>query len=147
MKVILVKDHPRLGLGGAVLEVADGYARNYLLPQGWAHPATAQHIRQFQQQQEKQKQLEAKRLEVSRRLAEKLKGVSITIAAAAGEEDRLYGSVTAADVAEALKREGFEIDKKQVKLEEPIKRLGIYTLEVQLGPEARVDVKVWIVKE
>jgi large subunit ribosomal protein L9 len=147
MKVILVKDHPRLGLGGAVLEVADGYARNYLLPQGWAHPATAQHIRHFQQQQEKQKQLEAKRLEVSRRLAEKLKGVSITIAAAAGEEDRLYGSVTAADVAEALKREGFEIDKKQVKLEEPIKRLGIYTLEVQLGPEARVDVKVWIVKE
>ncbi len=147
MKVIMIKDHPRLGLEGTVVEVADGHARNYLLPRGWAQPATAEHLRRFEENRVRKERLEARKLETARRTADKLGELSLTITAAAGDEDRLYGSVTAADVAEALRSEGFEIEKSQVKLEEPIKRLGIYTIRVEPAPDTGAEVKVWIVKE
>jgi large subunit ribosomal protein L9 len=147
MKVIMTKDHPRLGPEGTVVEVAPGYARNYLLPQRMALPATDHHIRMFQLSQEKAKRVEEQQLRSAQALADRLAGASCTITVAAGEEDRLFGSVTAADITEALTKEGFAVDRKQVQLEEPIKKLGIYSVSVSLAPEVSAQVKVWVVKE
>lgn len=147
MKVILTKDHPTLGDEGEILEVANGYGRNFLLPRGLAYPATQHHIALFERAREKKKRLEEQSLVKARELATRMNEASCTITVAAGEGDTLYGSVNAAMIAEALTREGFEIDKHQVELEEPIKKLGIYTIPVSPGPEITARVKVWVVKE
>lgn len=147
MKVILTKDHPTLGEEGTILEVADGYGRNFLLPRGLAYPATDHHIELFEQSKKKKTRLEEHRLVKARELATRMNEASCTITVAAGEGDTLYGSVTAAMIAEALNREGFEIAKNQVELEEPIKKLGIYTVAVCPGPGITAQVKVWVVKD
>ncbi len=147
MKVILTKDHPTLGEEGTILEVADGYGRNYLLPRDLAYPATEHHIALFEQALKKKQRLEEQKLVKARELATRMNEASCTITVAAGEGDTLYGSVTAAMIAEALIREGFEIDKHQVELEEPIKKLGIYTVPVSPCPEITAQVKVWVVKD
>lgn len=147
MKVILSKDHPELGGEGAVVEVAPGYARNFLLPQKLALPATEHHVRLFQSAQEKKRRQEERKAREAEELARKLSGVSCTIAVAAGDGDQLFGSVTAADIAEAIARENFMIDKRQIRLEAPIKKLGIYTVTVEVAPEVTAQVKVWVVKE
>ena len=132
MKVILTKDHPTLGEEGTILEVAPGYGRNFLLPRGLAYPATEHHIALLEQ---------------AREMATRMNEASCTITVAAGEGDTLYGSVTAAMIAEALVREGFAVEKDQVELEAPIKKLGIYTIPVSPGPEITAQIKVWVVKE
>ncbi len=147
MKVILTKDHPTLGEEGTILEVADGYGRNFLLPRKLAYPATEHHIALFEQTLKKKKRLEEQRLVKARELATRMNEASCTLTVAAGEGDTLYGSVTAAMIAEALTGEGFPIDKNQVELEAPIKKLGIYTVAVRPGPEITAQVKVWVVKE
>ena len=147
MKVILVKDHEKLGEEGSIVEVASGYARNYLLPRKLAYPATEHHIAQLQQARDKKQRQEEKKILKAQALAEKLGQASCTIAVAAGEGDTLYGSVTASTIAEALSREGFEVDKHQIRLEAPIKKLGIYTVTVSSAPEIFAQVKIWVVKE
>jgi large subunit ribosomal protein L9 len=145
MEVILLKDVARLGQAGEIRKVAPGYARNHLIPQGLAVMATKRAIKELEQKQQaeerRQKQVEAD----AQRLAQELDGITLTINAKTGEKDRLYGSVTSGDIAEALEREtGISVDRRKIELEEPIRQLGIYTVPVRLlsdvSPQIRVDV-------
>lgn len=147
MKIILMEDHPRLGKTGSVVEVAAGYARNYMLPRGKALPDTEHNRRLMEGVKRKHLAEEARRHEAALELAAKLSGISLTITMAAGEEDKLFGSVTSGDIAGALAAEGYEFDRKQVILEEAIKKLGIFTVPVKLSPEVTAEVKLWVVKE
>lgn len=147
MKVILTKDHPKLGGEGTIVEVAPGHARNYLLPRKLALLSTKHNIQVSEIARAKQEKATRRLAEAQAKLGKKLAELSCTITVAAGDEDQLFGSVTAAEVAEAIAREGIQIDKKKIRMEEPIKKLGIYSIEVRVAPEVVVPVKVWVVKE
>lgn len=147
MKVILLRDYKGLGEKDQVVDVKDGYARNFLIPQGIAKEATPQVLRELEQKrlaEERRRQRQRQRLE---ELKKKLAKVSITINVKTGEEGKLYGAVTTIDIAKALKEEGFEIDRHAIILEEPIKELGVYQVPIRLAPDLEAKVKVWVVKE
>ena len=147
MKIILSQDIDALGKTGEVVSVKGGYARNYLIPRGMAVVATDRNMRVLEQEiQTRQRQLDKDR-RVAEVLAEELSKVSLTAAVAVGEEDRIFGSVTSQDVAGLLKEKGHDIDKKKILLTEPIKALGIYTVDIKLHPEVTANVRVWVVKE
>ncbi len=145
MKVILVQDVDQVGKAGTVADVADGFARNYLLPRGFAVSATTNSIAQF----EHRKKVVQDKLIRDRKDAEglkgKLEGIACKIAREAGEEDKLFGSVTARDIADAIAEEGITIDHKSVKLDAPLKNLGVFTVPVKLGTDVTANVKVWVV--
>jgi large subunit ribosomal protein L9 len=147
MEVILNQDVDKLGKAGAIVRVKDGFARNFLIPNGLALPLTPTNLKRLEQEkQRKILQLEKDKKE-SLGLKERLDNFSLTIPALTQEEDRLYGSVATQDIAQALKEEGFEIDKNSIILEQPIKSLGIYEVPIKLHPEVNVTIKVWIVKK
>jgi large subunit ribosomal protein L9 len=147
MEVILKQDVEKIGKAGTVVKVKDGFARNFLLPNNLALPLTQQNIKKLEsEKQRKVSQLDKIKKEAED-LKERLSGISITIPALAQEEDRLYGSVTAQDIANALKDEGFNIDKNIIMLDEPVKSLGIYEIPVRLHAEVSTKIKVWIVKK
>jgi large subunit ribosomal protein L9 len=147
MKVILREDVERLGQRGDIVTVKPGYARNFLIPRKLALMATRGNLKTFE---EEKKQLDV-RENKTRRLADqqagKLKSVSITATVSVGEEDRVFGSVTAQTIAGLLKEKGYDIDKKKILLEEPIKALGVYTVPIKLHHDVQAKVKVWVVKE
>ena len=147
MDVILLNTVPSLGERGETVKVKPGYARNYLFPRKLALPVSESNRRVFKEEEK----VLAKRDELEKynaqHAAAKLTDVSCTIPVQVGEEDRLYGSVTANDIAKVLKDQGFDIDKKQVVLEEPIKQLGVYTIDVKLHRDISAPIKVWVVKE
>ena len=147
MDVILLNTVPSLGERGETVKVKSGYARNFLFPRKLALPASESNRRVFKEEEK----VLAKRDELDKNNAQntatKLTDVSCTIPVQVGEEDRLYGSVTANDIAKVLKDQGFGIDKKQVMLEEPIKQLGVYTIDVKLHSDISAPIKVWVVKE
>jgi large subunit ribosomal protein L9 len=148
MEVILVQDVDRLGQVGDVCKVAPGYARNYLIPNGLAVLATKGQLKELEQRQRaearREKQLEGE----ARELADKLDGVTLTISAKTGEKDRLYGSVTSGDIAQALEEEtGMAIDRRKIELEEPIRQLGIYTVPIRLLSEVVPTIRVDVVGE
>ncbi|OGL38213.1 MAG: 50S ribosomal protein L9 [Candidatus Schekmanbacteria bacterium GWA2_38_11] len=147
MEVLLKKEVKNLGKQGDIVKVKDGFGRNYLFPKGLAAPATAKNLKVLEQE----KLTESKRLEKVKKsaeeVAERLKKISCTIVRHAGEEDKLFGSVTSMDIGDSLRNEGFEIDKKDVLLDEPIKKLGVYQIPVKVHPEITVEVKVWVVKD
>lgn len=147
MKVILTKDIAALGTLGAVVEVAKGYARNYLIPQGLALEATQGALAQVEQMKAKHALVRAKEQEAARAKVAVLEGVRVTIAQRVGEGERLYGSVTAAMIAEALEAQGHDIDRKQLVLDEPIKQLGAYEIAVRLAPEVTATISVEVVAE
>ena len=147
MELILREDVQGLGVRGDVIDVASGYARNYLLPRGLAVLATEAQKRVLEKETKLREIRDEKSKSNLSAVAEKMSDLSTTIVVQAGEEDKLYGSVTAHDIAEAIKNQGFEVDQKQVLLDEPIKKLGIYTVPVKLHREIEVAVKVWVVKE
>ncbi len=147
MDVILRQDVENLGRSGELVSVKDGYARNFLLPRGLAYPATEGNKRRIEAEARQRDKKAGAQLDSARELAGKLEAVSLTFAMKAGEGDRLFGSVTAADVADRLHAEGFEIDKKAVELHEPIKALGVYKVAVRLHTEVKPEVRVWVVKE
>jgi large subunit ribosomal protein L9 len=144
MKVILLKDVPALGQVGMVKEVKDGYARNYLLPRGLAAEATESSLRTLEGQQRAQAQRTQRDRTEAEKLAAGLEAAVIEISGRGGEGGRLFGSITAQDVAEALTRAGFGVTKKQVELNEPIRTAGFYKVPVRigLGIIAQVDVNV-----
>lgn len=147
MKVILKETIPSLGELGKVVDVARGYARNYLIPTGKALEATPGNLAQFEQQRGRLvRQMDKERQDAQTR-ADRLQGTVVTIAQRVGEQERLYGSVTAAMIAEALETLGFEVDKKQLELPEPIKQLGSYEIMVRLGPEVKAAIQVDVVPE
>jgi large subunit ribosomal protein L9 len=147
LKVILTKDITALGPLGAVADVARGYARNYLIPQGLAMEATKGNLAQVEKLKSKHAQVKAKEQEAARAKIATLEGVGVTIAQRVGEEERLYGSVTRAMIAEALAAKGYDIDRKQLELEEPIKKLGVYEVTVRLAPEVKGAITVEVVAE
>lgn len=146
MKVILVKDIDKLGKSGQTVKVSDGYARNYLLPQKFALEANTANERLFLELKKKAEQKEVKVKKEAEELAEKIRGLSCTIVRQAGEEEKLYGSVTNMDVASALQQEGLHIDKKRILLDEPIKSLGVFYVPIKLHLEVTTELKVWVVK-
>ncbi len=147
MKIILRQDHERLGKFGDIVEVKDGYARNYLIPKNIAYPAKPNFIKIIEEEKKHKqfKLLKAKRQ--AEELAKKLENVSITISVSVGEEDKMFGSVTSQDIGKALEEQGIEIDRRKIVLEEPIKELGIYSVPIKLHPEVEAKIKVWVVKE
>jgi len=147
MQVILLDSVPNLGDRGALVNVKAGFARNYLFPKQLALPATQANERVFDEKQRVLVKRDELARDAARRLAGSFADVSCTIPVQVGEEDRLYGSVTAADIAKSLVDLGHGIDRKQIVLEEPIKQLGVYTVDVKLHREVAVPIKVWVVKE
>lgn len=147
MKVILKTDVERLGKVGDVVTVAPGYARNFLMPRKLASEATASNLAGIEVEKKRFAKAQARAAEGARELAAKLGGLSLTIRQAAGESDRLFGTVTTMDIAAALEKEGVTLDRRQIAIEEPIKTLGIYTVQVKLHPEVTAPLKVWVVKE
>ena len=144
MRIILLKDVPTLGRSGEVREVKDGYAQHYLLPRGLAAPATATNLQQLKETHKTAQQREARILQQTADLKARLEALVVEVHAKAGEGGRLFGSVTAQDIAEAITRKGIEISKKQVDLTEPIKAAGFYKIPVHLHPKwsAMVEVNV-----
>ena len=147
MRIVLREDVEKLGTRGDVVTVADGYARNYLLPQKMAFLATGENLKRVEKEKKVFKLRLIQERDDAQLLAEKMASISCTIVKKAGEEETLYGSVTSADIASALEKEGILMDKRKVLLAEPIKALGIYTVPVKLHPEVDAAVKVWVVRE
>ena len=147
MKVILLKDIEALGSAGEVVEVKNGYGRNFLIPRSEALVATAANMAQFESRRKQQETLSERDRRAAEALAKKLEAESITAQVKVGEEDRLFGSVTAQNIAELLAEKGFEIDRRAIHLEDPIRELGVYNVEVRLHPEVTTAVKLWVVKE
>ncbi|MDO9026401.1 MAG: 50S ribosomal protein L9 [bacterium] len=147
MKVILTQDIPSLGTKTQVVEVKPGYARNYLLPQGKAMLAGAGNLKQLE------RKIQAEALTLSKKKAEAeaqakiLNEVSCTAAVQAGEDDKLFGSVTAADISELLAAQGVKLDKRKLILEQPIKVLGVYNIPIKLHPEVEANIKLWVVRQ
>lgn len=147
MEVILNKDVEGIGKAGQVIKVKDGFARNFLIPNGLAIPVNSVNLKKL----EEEKQKKALGLEKTRKEAEalagKLSGMSLTIPVLTQEEDKLYGSIGAVDILSALKEEGVDLDKDKLTMEEPIKALGIYEIPVKLHSEITAKIKVWVVKK
>ncbi|GAB6065206.1 50S ribosomal protein L9 [Aquifex pyrophilus] len=142
MKVILTKDVEGLGFFGDIVNVKDGYAMNYLIPRGLALPATegnVKHIKTILAQKERKLLREKKKAE---ELAKKLDGMVVEIRKAAGEGGKLFGSVTANDIVEALKEKGIEIERKHVVFYHPIKEVGVFPVKIRLHKDVAVDIKV-----
>ncbi len=145
MKVILHEDVPDLGRIGDLVAVKPGYARNYLIPQGLAVKASIKSMRQLEHQKRMVERHKQKVYLNANQLAEKLNKVSCTIPVLVGEQDKLFGSVTARDIEQALENEGVKISRRQIELDEPIKSVGVYTVEVRLHEDVRGKLKVWVV--
>ena len=147
MRILLQEDVEKLGHRGQVVEVADGYARNYLLPRKLAVPATAGNLKQLEQIRVSLAKREATEQESAKKLAELLGQVSVTLERKAGENDQLFGSVTSADIAEALAAQGHQVDKRKIQLDDPIKLIGEYQVTVKLHHEIVAMVKVVVNRE
>jgi large subunit ribosomal protein L9 len=147
MKVILLEDVERLGKRGAILSVKDGYGRNFLIPRKLAVPATDANMKLAEAQTKKVEVQEAKEEKSAGELKAELENVHITIPMKAGEGDVLFGSVTSANIADALEQKGYTIDKRRIELDEPIKRLGDHQVSVKLHRNVSAEVKVSVVKE
>jgi large subunit ribosomal protein L9 len=147
MKVILKEDVKHVGKMGQIVDVADGYARNYLIPKGLVTEASTKNIK-FLEHEKRIIQEKSKKIRNSAQdLASRISSLTISIKAKAGEEGKLFGSITTMDVAEALQKEGVEIDKKKISLEEPIKRLGSYTVNIKIHPDVSAPLNIQIVEE
>lgn len=146
-RIILKENVEGLGKEGSIVEVKNGYARNYLLPKNLAFEATDFNIKLFEEEKKKKLKKLEKEKEVSLQLAEKIKSASCTIAVEAQPDDVLYGAVTVHEIENALKEEGLNVDKRQILLDEPIKKLGVYQVSVKLHPEVTSILKVWVVRK
>jgi len=147
MKVILRKDSEKLGHVSEVISVKDGYARNYLIPRGIAYEATDGSLRQLEEENKQQSRRTDKEHTQAEVLAANLEKISVTIKMKVGEEEKLFGSVTAQMIADALIEKEITLDKRQIELEEPLKALGIYDVPVKLSGGVSGKIKVWIVRE
>ena len=147
MKIVLLDDLPTLGRRGEVREVADGYARNYLLPQKLAVVATESNLKNLTQIRTHQESLAKKAKEDAERTAQTINSLTLTFARQASEEDRLFGSVNAADLIDVLAAQGVRIEKRRVGLSEPIKALGEHTVPIDLHQGVTAQLKVVVVRE
>lgn len=147
MEVILREDVKALGRAGELVKVKPGYARNYLLPRGLAYEATEGNKRRIAAEAKSREARASQDRAEAQKLAAELGGVRLTLAAKAGEGDRLFGSITAQDIAEALAREGHPVDRRKIELEHPIKQLGEHEVTIRLHAEVHASVRVTVVPE
>lgn len=148
MKVILTRDVPNLGKVGQVKNVADGYARNYLIPQGFATLATPGALKEVEQRQKVEEKRASKRKTEAQDIANRLANTTLTFKARAGESNRLYGSITNADIAAKIREvTGQEVDKRKIELEDPIRELGTHQVEIRLAPEVTTTVTITVERE
>jgi large subunit ribosomal protein L9 len=148
MEVLLLKDVEQLGQTGEIKKVADGYARNYLIPRGLAAIASPGAIKQAELQRQRDARRQAKELDEAQALAQELDGRTVTFQARAGESDRLYGSITNVNIAEALEEQvEKEVDRRKFEMEEPLKELGTHAVTIRLAPGAEAKITVVIERE
>lgn len=147
MQVILRKQVDNLGDAGEIVDVKPGYGRNYLIPQGLAYEATDANKRRLEAERARVAAKEAETLGDAQKRAATLEGVSLTFHARAGQEGKLFGSITSADIAEKLAEQGITVDRRQIELDEPIKALGVSSVPVRLHSQVRPEVKVWVIQE
>jgi len=147
MDVILRQAVENLGHPGDLVKVSQGYARNFLLPRGIAVEATEGNKRRIAQEKARLEAAEAQRRQTASDYAVTLEQVSLTFAARVGEEGKLFGSVTAADIAQQLEAQGIQVEKRQIDLHEPIKALGVYRIPIKLHADVKPEIKVWVIKQ
>jgi large subunit ribosomal protein L9 len=147
VEVILLEAVPALGNRGDKVKVKAGYARNYLLPRKLAILASTSNLRVLDEEEKILERRDQREMLSAKQRAAGMLDLSCTIPVQVGEEDKLYGSVTSADIANALKGQGVDVDRKQIMLEEPIKKIGVYTVEIKLHREVSVPARVWVVRE
>jgi len=147
MEVILRQAVEKLGHPGDIVKVSPGYARNYLLPRGFAYEATPGNLKRIERERSRLEQAEEVRRGSAQELATKLEQVSLTFSARVGEEGKLFGSVTSADIAHQLEAQGFTIEKRQIELHDPIRALGVYRVPIRLHADVHPEIKVWVIKQ
>ena len=147
MEVILRQAVDTLGHTGDIVKVSSGYARNFLLPRGLAYEATPGNKKRLEQERARLEAAESERRGKAQELATRVEQVSLTFSARVGEEGKLFGSVTAGDIAQQLEAQGHHVEKRQIDLHEPIKALGVYRVPVRLHADVKPEIKVWVIKQ
>ena len=147
MDVILRQAVENLGHPGDLVKVSQGFARNFLLPRGIAVEATEGNKRRIAQEKVRLEAAEATRRQTAEEFATTLEQVSLTFSARVGEEGKLFGSVTASDIAQQLEAQGIRVEKRQIDLHEPIKALGVYRIPIKLHADVKPEIKVWVIKQ
>lgn len=147
MEVILRQAVENLGHPGDLVKVSAGFARNYLLPRGVAVTATEGNKRRIAVEKARLEAAEATRRQTAQEYATKVEQISLTFSARVGEEGKLFGSVTSADIAAQLEAQGYHIEKRQIDLHEPIKALGVYRVPIKLHADVKPEIKVWVIKQ
>ncbi len=147
MKIILREDIPNLGKVGETVEVKDGYGRNFLIPRNMAIPATRGNLKAIDEI-ERQNQIRLrKKMREAEKLKDKMEKLSLTSEVLVGEEDKIFGSVTAQNIVDLMKDEGLEVEKRNVQLDEPIKSLGVYTVPIKVERDIIANVKLWVIRK
>jgi large subunit ribosomal protein L9 len=147
VKVILLRDVESLGSAGEVVQVKSGFARNFLIPQRQALVASDTNVAQFESKRKQHAAVSERERRAAEAVAKQLEADSITAQVRVGEEDRLFGSVTVQNIADLLAEKDYDIDRRAIQLEEPIRALGVYTIDVRLHADVTAKVKLWVVKE
>jgi large subunit ribosomal protein L9 len=147
MQVILTQDVPDVGHAGDVVAVKDGFGANYLIPRGFAVLATARNKAQIDHKRRAIEAQVARQRKGAEDLSKRLRGVSVTLTRLVGEDDKIFGSVTSKDIAEALENEGIAIDRRQILLDQPLKALGVYEVDIKLHRDVTAQIKVWVVAD
>jgi large subunit ribosomal protein L9 len=147
VKVILLRDINTVGSAGEIVSVANGYARNFLIPKRQALMATDANVAKFESQRRQHEAVADRDKRSAEAQAAELEKVSLTATVRVGEGERLFGSVTTQNIADLLKEQGHDVDRRKIELEEPIRALGVYTLLIRLEHDVKASVKLWVVKE
>ncbi|MBN1541063.1 50S ribosomal protein L9 [candidate division KSB1 bacterium] len=147
MKIILKKDIEKLGKAGEIVDVKPGFARNYLIPNGSAILATKGNLKVYEQEKVRETSRLSKEKEQAQVLADKLAQVSLTATVQVGEEDKVFGAVTSQEIGNLLNEQGFDIDRRKIVLDEPLKALGVYDVPIKFHPQVEAVVKVWVVRD
>ena len=147
MEIILRQAIENLGHPGDVVTVKNGYARNFLLPRGYAYEATPGNLKRIAAERSRLEAAENTRRESAGELAKRLEEVQLTFSARVGEEGKLFGSVTSSDIAEQLASQGFQIERRIIDLHEPIKALGVYRVPIKLHADVKPEIRVWVIKQ
>ena len=147
MKILLLENVDKVGKKGAIVNVKDGFARNYLFPKKLASIATKSTIRVYEEHLKIHEKKEIGKKKTADILAKKMNGVSITTTVTAGEDDKIFGSVTTQNISDLLKEKGFDVDKKNITISDPIKSLGVYNVIVKVYKDTKAEIKRWVIKE
>lgn len=147
MKIILIEDVASVGKAGALVNVSDGYARNFLIPRGLAKEASSRNVRDLDREKETAAKKADKEKKAAQVLVDTLEGVTCRISRKVGQQDKLFGSVTSKDIGDALHDQGMEIDKKDIMLEEPIKSLGEFPVKIKVHPGVSANITVVVTGE